>query len=186
MKINQIISSYNIAKLIQKVTVIQSHSQNRTDNDVALFAFGSSTVWYVIWDINFTGQINPKNAKAILGPAQANEIQKEDSSIKYKTSETTLVATGIQNFDLATKLPMIPENRGDRNMQFNKMINNAFYRLDMQSPYGLLLHRPEHLVEPRNNQEYGTLESLKARNITQKIGISTYILDILNLLVHKY
>ena len=66
------------------------------------------------------------------------------------------------------------------------MINNAFYRLDMQSPYGLLLHRPEHLVEPRNNQEYGTLESLKARNITQKIGISTYILDILNLLVHKY
>jgi len=135
---------------------------------------------------NLAGQINSKNAKAILELAWANEIKMLDTAIEYGTSEITLGAVGIQNFDLVTKLPMIPDDCDDLNTWFNEEINNSFYRLGIQSAYGLLLHHPEQLLGPRGSQVYEALENLKARKLTRKIGISIYSPDILNLLVHKY
>ena len=135
---------------------------------------------------NVSGPMKSNEVRAIIQLARASQVKVIDTAIDYGTTDKLLGACGIQDFDLVTKLPMIPDDCNDLNLWFKETIDKAFQRLGVKSIYGLLLHRPDQLLGPRGSILYEALENVKARQLARKIGVSIDSPDILDLLVPKY
>ncbi len=133
---------------------------------------------------NQTGQVTRPSAKAMLRLAAVKCIDMLDTAIAYGESETCLGEVGTQGFKLVTKLPAIPEGCADINEWVDEQVAASLSRLGVNDVYGLLLHRPQQLLESSGEAIYRALQKLKRNGQVQKLGISIYAPSELEMLTH--
>ncbi len=123
---------------------------------------------------NQYGQIGVQESKVILGKALTSGINLLDTAIAYGESESCLGKLGIDEFDIVTKLPSIPDGCENVDLWIKNQVNQSLSRLGVEHVYGLLLHRPEQLLGVYGKDIYNSLKNLKASSRVKKIGISIY------------
>lgn len=135
---------------------------------------------------NRTGQVTRPEAKKMLQLATGNGIDTLDTAIAYGESETCLGELGIQGFKLVTKLPAVPDECADVTDWVEEQVAASLSRLGVSAVYGLLLHRPQQLLEPGGEAIYQVLQELKKRGQVKKAGISIYAPSELDALIPRY
>lgn len=135
---------------------------------------------------NRTGQVTRPEAKKMLQLAVANGIDMLDTAIAYGESETCLGEVGIQGFKLVTKLPAVPDDCADVSGWVEEQVAASLSRLGVSAVYGLLLHRPQQLLESDGEAIYQVLQELKKRGQVKKVGISIYSPSELEALIPQY
>lgn len=123
---------------------------------------------------NQDGQVTRLAAKGMLRLAAANGIDTLDTAIAYGDSEACLGEVGAQGFKLVTKLPAVPDGCADVKGWVQDQVAASLARLGVNILYGLLLHRPNQLLEVDGKALYKALEGLKETGQVQKVGVSVY------------
>lgn len=123
---------------------------------------------------NQAGQVSPAETKAILELATAHSINMLDTATSYGDSELRLGAIGIPNWQVVSKLPAVPDGCGDIAGWVTDSAHASLRRLGLQSHYGLLLHRPQQLLDADGDQIFLALQNLKTMGLVEKIGVSIY------------
>ncbi|CAG1014268.1 Aldo-keto reductase IolS [Anaerolineae bacterium] len=135
---------------------------------------------------NRDGQVTRSVAKAMLHLAAANGIDTLDTAIAYGESETCLGEVGTNGFKIITKLPAIPDGCAAVSDWVREQFAASLVRLGVSAVHGLLLHRPQQLLDPDGKTLYQTLQDLKEAGQVSKIGISIYAPNELELLAPRY
>ncbi|NOT95777.1 MAG: aldo/keto reductase [Nitrospira sp.] len=135
---------------------------------------------------NQAGQVTRPAARAMLDIAAANGIDTLDTAIAYGESETCLGEVGVQGFKLVTKLPAIPAGCDGIRGWVQAQVNASLARLGVKAVYGLLLHRPDQLLDAGGAAIYQALQSLKEAGLVQKVGVSVYAPSELEALIPRY
>ena len=123
---------------------------------------------------NKRGQVKKNDVKKILNYVEKNGIYTLDTAISYGSSEKVLGEIGVDNFNVITKLPEIPNNCKNLESWVNENVNSSLNRLRVESVYGLLLHRPNQLLNPCFEGLWNILQDLKKNKVIKKIGFSIY------------
>ncbi len=135
---------------------------------------------------NQAGQVSLHEGKAMLQLAADNGLDTLDTAIAYGESEQRLGEIGIQGWQVVSKLPIIPDDCSDTLQWVTEAVNGSLRRLNVSSLYGLLLHRPQQLMEKNGDKVYRALQQLKQDGLVQKIGISVYDPSELDTLCKRY
>src|SRR5690606_32583452 len=105
--------------------------------------------------------------------------------IAYGDSERNLGQNGVGAFDVISKVSAIPADVVPSDWLLSS-VRGSLQRLGKDRLEGLLLHRPLQLLESQGEAIYEALLSLKTLGLVDKIGISVYSPDELDLLCPKY
>ena len=135
---------------------------------------------------NQQGQASRDEAKSILEYARSNGMDMLDTAIAYGESEQRLGEIGIQDWQVVSKLPVVPEACSDIPGWVEDAFRNSLRRLKIKSLYGLLMHRPQQLLEQGGDRLYRAMEQLKRDGFVRKIGISIYDPAELDVLCSRY
>jgi aryl-alcohol dehydrogenase-like predicted oxidoreductase len=135
---------------------------------------------------NKSGQVSRAEAKSMLEVASERGISNLDTAIAYGESEQCLGEVGIENYNVVTKLPAIPKESLDVAEWVKKQVDGSLSRLGMSNVYGLLLHRSEELLGSNGQELYKALKLLKERGLVEKIGVSIYAPNELELLMTDF
>lgn len=123
---------------------------------------------------NQVGQVALSELKQMLQVSRTAGLDTLDTAIAYGDSEQRLGMAGVDDFRIVTKLSPVPDSvENIRDWVFSE-INSSISRLNVPSLYGVLLHRPEQLVQRRGAELFSALEALRERGLTRKIGVSVY------------
>jgi len=123
---------------------------------------------------NQRGQIGLEEAKEILITAKSAGIDTLDTAIAYGNSEQRLGEIGVSSWKVVSKLPKMPDSVSDVLYWVQETVSGSLDRLQLTKLYGLLLHNPEHLLQPEGRKLYDSLKILKEKGWVDKIGISIY------------
>ena len=129
---------------------------------------------------NDSGQTSKSEVKKILEKAAKSGIKTIDTARAYGNSEEILGQTGVQEFDVITKL-----NPTELHMiGVNEQVENSLRKLTIHQLYGVLFHNAESALE--NPPAVRDLQRLKDEGVVKKIGYSLYTPEELNDLLDKY
>lgn len=131
---------------------------------------------------NQLGQVSLLEAKSMLQLASENGISTLDTAIAYGESEQRLGEVGVETFKVVTKLPAIPAKCLDVAEWVRQQVEGSLCRLRMSNVYGLLLHHSRDLLGLNSQELYKALYLLKERGLVEKIGVSIYSPEELELL----
>ena len=123
---------------------------------------------------NSAGAVSCTEIERILSVCIAGGINTLDTAILYGNSEEKLGRVGIRNWNVITKLPLVPSDVANIYLHWSKELSGSCQRLRIDSFEAILLHRPQQLLEPCGASLYAALQRLKADGIMRKIGISVY------------
>jgi len=135
---------------------------------------------------NNYGKVSQQEAKSILQFASDNGIDTIDTAIAYGESEKRLGEIGVRSWQIISKLPVIPEDCPDILQWVTEAVGGSMQRLKVNKLYGLLLHRPQQLVEKHGESLFSILQSLKHDGVVGKIGISIYDPSELDMLCSRF
>lgn len=123
---------------------------------------------------NQAGQVTRDEGKAMLQLAADNGIDTLDTAIAYGESEQRLGEIGVPDWQIVSKLPAIPDDCADISQWVAEAVDGSLRRLKVNRLYGLLLHRPQQLLEKGGDELYRALRQLRQADLVQKIGVSIY------------
>ena len=123
---------------------------------------------------NSDGQVSQLEVTSILTEAIAQGIDTVDTAIAYGESEHVLGNVGMDKWQVVSKLPAVPKDCLDVEAWVEAQVAGSLQRLRVTCLYGLLLHRPEQLLEARGDRLHAALRALQARGVVRKIGVSVY------------
>lgn len=123
---------------------------------------------------NQNGRVSHEEVCRILAYAREIGIDTLDTAVSYGDSEACLGAIGTPGFKIVTKLPALPDGVVNIVSWVDDQFRTSLHRLKVNSVYGLLLHRSENLVGVAGRSMVQALERLKAEGVVQKIGVSIY------------
>lgn len=126
---------------------------------------------------NTQGKISNSSAREIISYCRSAGIDTLDTAISYGESEQCLGNIGVQDFNIITKLPHVPDTVLNIENWIMDEVNESLSRLNIKSLYGLLLHRPDQLFELNGEVILASLEKLKDIGVIQKVGVSVYSPD---------
>jgi aryl-alcohol dehydrogenase-like predicted oxidoreductase len=135
---------------------------------------------------NSIGIVSESELEAILDLARKAGIDTLDTAIAYGSSEERLGASGINDWQVVTKLPSIPLDADYITRQIRAKVNESLERLKITRLFGLLLHSPNQLLEEGGMQIYEAFTELKNEGIVSKIGYSVYEPHDLDRLCHAF
>lgn len=135
---------------------------------------------------NSQGQVSRDEAAGILAYAQQSGIDTLDTAIAYGNSEQRLGEIGTQGWQVISKLPAMPKDCADVEAWVRNSVLDSLQRLNCTCLYGLLLHRPQNLLEGKGEQLYGAMQRLKQEGLVTKIGVSIYDPSELDALCSRY
>lgn len=121
-----------------------------------------------------------------MGHAWEAGVNTLDTAIGYGESEQRLGEIGVAGWRVVTKLPPVPETCTDVSEWVDRSVTASMARLGVSSLEGLLLHRPQQLLEPHGNALYAALLALKKRGMVDKIGVSVYGMEELDALCPRF
>ncbi len=123
---------------------------------------------------NRSGIVSPREVESILSLASAQGIQFLDTAMSYGKAETVLGDIGLDEWQLVTKLPPVPEETAQVEDWVTDQITGSLERLRQSSVHAVLLHNASDLLGARAAQLYAALQALKEHGYTRKIGWSVY------------
>jgi len=123
---------------------------------------------------NTSGQVSIENIKEILRQAKDAGIDTLDTAIAYGSSEERLGEQGVDDWDIVTKLPPVPNDCADVKTWVNDEISASLARLHVNKISALMLHRPTQLMNSYGEQLWVAMKQLKENQIVKKIGFSIY------------
>ena len=123
---------------------------------------------------NCTGQVAHDEAEKIIHYARAAGINTVDTAIAYGNSEERLGDIGIQGLRVVTKLPEIPDHDLEPERWIADQFSKSLERLKVDRVAGLMLHRPNQLVEDKGGAIWRGMKALKNEGRVEKIGFSIY------------
>jgi aryl-alcohol dehydrogenase-like predicted oxidoreductase len=123
---------------------------------------------------NQAGQVLRTEAYAMLQLALVGGIDTLDTAVAYGDSETCLGQVGVQDFNVVTKLPLVPDSCTDVSDWVTRQVNASLSRLRKKKVYGLLLHQSDQLLGSNGASLYQALQDLKNSGLVQKVGVSIY------------
>ena len=126
---------------------------------------------------NSSGQVEKLEAKQILDYAKNFGIDTIDTAISYGASEQCLGDIGVDDYQVITKLPEIPDDYENLNTWVQNHVKNSLNTLGVETLSGLLLHRPSQLLDADKKDLWSILLQLKSDRLVKKIGFSIYIPD---------
>jgi len=135
---------------------------------------------------NASGQVDQAEVQTILDYANLKGIDTLDTAISYGDSEQLLGDVGVNNWKVISKLPEIPPDCKDLAKWVRNHVNQSLNRLGIKTLSGLLLHRPNQLLDPNYTDLWSTLIQLKRDGKVKKIGFSIYSPKELNDLWNLY
>lgn len=148
-------------------------------------ALGTAQFGFPYGIANRIGKVSLLEARSILKLALSGGINLLDTAIDYGESEQRLGLIGVNSFKIVTKLPPFPSGCNVQEWVFKK-IRESFLKLNINCAYGVLLHSPRQLEGPNGAELYHSLQSLKEKGLTTKIGISIYSPSELTSLCKKF
>lgn len=123
---------------------------------------------------NHAGQPSEVEVKQILKIASSHGINTLDTAIVYGDCEERLGRIGVPNWQIISKLPVFESDSSNIYEEVRAVVRESLQRLGVERIYGLLLHRPEQLLEKNGDALYRALEQVKKDGLIQKTGISIY------------
>ena len=123
---------------------------------------------------NQQGLLTQRAIDDILGVAHQAKIDIVDTAIAYGQAEAYLGASEFRYFKYVTKIPRLPEDIDDAYQWIKSEVNKSLHRLNVQSLYGLLLHRSQDLCGGSASLVKRALEQLKDEGVVRKVGVSIY------------
>ena len=126
---------------------------------------------------NTNGQVERSEVKDILNYAKNFGIDTIDTAMSYGSSEQCLGEIGVNGYQVITKLPEIPDDYGDLRMWVEKHVKESLGTLGVEALSGLLLHRPNQLLDIDKKDLWNILLQLKSDGLVKKIGFSIYTPD---------
>lgn len=123
---------------------------------------------------NNSGKINYNEAKSILEYAENVGVDTLDTAIIYGDSELTLGKIGVENWNVVSKIPPLPNNCVDVTNWLNECITSSLERLKLNQLYALLLHNANDLLGIHGDIIYKTLKGFQEKGVIVKIGVSIY------------
>lgn len=123
---------------------------------------------------NNAGQPSEAEVKEILQIARTNGVSTLDTAIAYGDCEERLGRIGIPGWQVISKLPTLTDTHVNICDAVRMTVEESLKRLGVERIYGLLLHRPEQLLEKNGDSLYRALEQVKVDGLVHKIGISIY------------
>jgi aryl-alcohol dehydrogenase-like predicted oxidoreductase len=128
---------------------------------------------------NRAGRIPRADAIAILERAYTSGVATLDTAIDYGQAEQELGEIGVAGWQVISKLPAVPDSCSNVSAWVRNSVQGSLARLRIPRLYGLLLHRPQQLLESHGLELYRALIELREAGMTEKIGVSIYDPDIL-------
>jgi aryl-alcohol dehydrogenase-like predicted oxidoreductase len=149
---------------------------HRTDSygDMNRLALGTVQFGQKYGINNQNGRVSLDEAKEIIAFSRQLGLLTLDTAIAYGDSEQRLGVIGVEDWQVISKLPAIPILCNDIFQWVREVVVNSLLQLKVKNLYGLLLHRPQQLLEPGGDQIYRAILQLKQVGLVQKIGISIY------------
>jgi len=135
---------------------------------------------------NKEGQVDQISANKLLQVARVNGIDTLDTAIAYGESEACLGKIGTQDFKIITKIPAVPKDCNQAYDWVQEQFNNSLVRLGVSSVKGLLMHRSSQLLGNDGKMLYQSLQELKTTGRVEKIGLSIYSPNELDLIIPSY
>jgi aryl-alcohol dehydrogenase-like predicted oxidoreductase len=123
---------------------------------------------------NVGGRPSLEAVGSILRYARSAGVTMLDTAVAYGDSEATLGRAGVNDFDVVTKLPAVPEGCADIAGWVTQQLAGSLHRLHLPRVHAVLLHRPDQLLSPMGETLYSALQMLKAEGVAGKIGASIY------------
>jgi len=123
---------------------------------------------------NIHGRVAEQDARDVLTLAKRAGIDTLDTAIAYGDSEAILGRLGVEDWDVITKLPAMPDDVLDVNAWVHEQVHASLSRLKAGRLYGLMLHRPMQLLGRQGRALFDALEHVKAEGLVEKTGVSVY------------
>ena len=123
---------------------------------------------------NRLGKVSADEVGAVLRLARSAGIDTLDTAVAYGDSEHRLGEMGVTDWKVISKLPAVPDACSDISAWVDGSVRGSLGRLGVSSLYGLLLHRPVQLLQPRGGLLYRALLHVRAVGLVEKIGVSIY------------
>jgi aryl-alcohol dehydrogenase-like predicted oxidoreductase len=135
---------------------------------------------------NQAGQVSGIGVAEILGYAWAAGVATLDTAIDYGDSEVVLGKVGVEQWQVISKLPEIPETCTDIASWVHSLVADSLERLKISRFRAILLHRPEQLLGSQGDELYRALVATRDQGKAEKIGVSIYSPDELEALWSRY
>jgi len=132
--------------------------------------------------------IKIKEIKKLLRTAFKNKIVTIDTSPLYAKSEKIIGQLNKNRFKIISKIPKKPTNIRGKNIKYwlTKNAKTSLENLKIRKFECLLLQNASTLLSRDGNEIYKSINSLKNRKLTKKIGISIYDFNILDKILKKF
>ncbi len=126
---------------------------------------------------NQRGQVSPVEAAQILAEGRRAGMDTIDTAIAYGESEACLGQADVSGLKVVTKLPPVPAQCTAVLDWVRSEVIASLQRLRIERLYGLLVHQVGQLGEGCGAALAASLQALKAEGLVQKIGVSIYAPD---------
>lgn len=127
---------------------------------------------------NRTGQLSAEQTADVLSLAYAQGISVLDTAMAYGDAEARLGHTGVEHFQVVTKLSQIPlvlpAEMTDAGAWAKGQFAASLKRLGLSCVYGLLLHRPADVLGEHGKALLRALQELQDKGLVKKLGVSVY------------
>ena len=130
-------------------------------------------------------KVSPNEVEKILSFAKEIKIDTLDTAADYGDSETVLGKSGVNNFNIITKLPYLLDTH-NLDKDILNFTNRSLRNLKMELLYGLLVHKSTDLLSKNGEVLYANLIRLKEEGVVQKIGVSVYQPEEIDLLIERF
>ena len=125
---------------------------------------------------NQIGQVTFREAKSIIEYVKFSGVSDIDTAISYGESESNLGEIGVEEFNVTTKLPLVPENISEYDVKnwVVDQVDRSLSRLNLKKLYALLIHNPSQLHGKIGTIIFDALSDLKNQGKIKKLGVSIY------------
>lgn len=128
---------------------------------------------------NVSGQPSPAEIDKMIERARDQGVTLLDTAWAYGEAESVLgsLVAASRGFDIVTKtrpLSVGIEPGQDEANAVGEGFLQSLQRMRCSSAYGLLVHRAEDLLSASGDSLWRMLQSLKARGLVAKLGVSVY------------
>lgn len=137
-------------------------------------ALGTAQIGLDYGVANRHGQLSFEEATAIVRLARASGMDTLDTALGYGSSEQRLGKIGVGDWKVVSKLPAMPAECADVTGHVEGSLRTSLSHLGIRRLYGLLLHRPQQLLERDGDRLYSVLQRVKEDGLVQKVGVSIY------------
>lgn len=135
---------------------------------------------------NKDGQVSAEDVDKILRAATKARITMIDTASAYGSSEQALGRVGVDSFNVITKFGAVPKSIADVKGWVYEQIEGSLVRLNVNSVYGFLLHRPNELLGSHGDIIYEALSEAKFQGLIKNIGISISDPVVLTQLIDRF